>query len=333
MRRCLALAALLAPLAGGQAHAVDDMPAAGVPTIVDGARVAPPDTQEEEELDVDRRRFGDRSDAAYGAFQRGLYITAFNLALPRAREGDAAAQTLVAEIYSRGLGVRRDEAQAARWYQAAAEQNVPEAQFQYALLLLDGRFVERDREQAFALMEEAANSGNRMAQFNFAQLLLDRASGIETERRAAEYFERAARAGLADAQYAMALFLANGAAGKAPDLAAARIWMGRAARNNFDSAMVEYGTWLVEGIGGVRREEDGFSWIQAAAMSGNIAAQNRLAKLYRAGIGTEGDVELAAAWYILARRAGLSDPLMDDYLEGLTDEERRGAIARANRLR
>ncbi len=315
-----------------RAAALEAPEGAGVPTIVDGPRVAP---QEDEgpEPDVDRRRFGNREDAAYGAFQRGLYITALNLALPLAREGDPASQTLVAEIYSRGLGVKRDEAEASRWYQAAAEQNVPEAQFQYALMLIDGRFVGRDMDQAFALMEEAANSGNRLAQFNFAQMLLDRARSAEDEKRAIDYFEKAARAGLPDAQYAVAQVYAIGAGGRAGNLPEARAWMARAARANFDTAQVEYGTWLVEGRGGPRDETAGFGWIERAALGGNVAAQNRLAKLYYLGIGTEGDVELAAAWYILSRRAGLADPMMDDFLEGLTEEERRRAISRANRLR
>ena len=39
------------------------------------------------------------------------------------------------------------------------------------------------------------------------------------------------------------------------------------------------------------------------------------------GIGTEPDPIAAAAWYILARRAGLVDPEMDDFLDGLTDEQ------------
>src|SRR4051794_21216035 len=42
-------------------------------------------------------------DEAYGAFQRGFYLTALQLALPRAEKGDAKAQTLIAEIYARGL--------------------------------------------------------------------------------------------------------------------------------------------------------------------------------------------------------------------------------------
>ena len=83
-----------------------------------GARVGGPT------VDVDPKRFGaSPSDAAFGAFQRGLYLTALDLALPRAEKGDAAAQTLVAEIYARGLGVRRDDKKAAELYEKAAAQD------------------------------------------------------------------------------------------------------------------------------------------------------------------------------------------------------------------
>ena len=33
------------------------------------------------------------------------------------------------------------------------------------------------------------------------------------------------------------------------------------------------------------------------------------------------------------RRAGLHDPVMDDFLRGLTEDEQKQALARANRLR
>ena len=49
--------------------------------------------------------------------------------------------------------------------------------------------------------------------------------------------------------------------------------------------------------------------------------------------GTEPDPILAAAWYISARRAGLRDFEMDDFLQGLTPEQQKQAIERANRLR
>jgi TPR repeat protein len=279
-------------------------------------------------------RFGSPPiDAAYGAFQRGLYMTALNLALPRAEAGDPAAQTLAAEILSRGLGVARDDAQAAKWYRLAAEQGVPEAQFQYALMLLDGSFVTRDVQGAYALMQAAAEAGNRLAQFNLAQLIIDREPGEAGMTKAASYYERAAKAGLADAQYAMAQILANGVGGRKVDEKEARRWLLSAARQNFDTAQLDLGTWLIEGRGGERDLEAGFGWMKRAAESGNVAAQNRLAKLYMAGLGVEPDPILAAAWYFVGRRAGLSDAEMDDFLGGLTDEQQKQALERANRLR
>ena len=77
----------------------------------------------------------------------------------------------------------------------------------------------------------------------------------------------------------------------------------------------------------------GFDWLKRAALGGNVAAQNRVAKLYVQGIGVDPDQVMGAAWYILARRAGLSDPEMDDVMNGLTAEETKQAIEKANRLR
>ena len=299
----------------------------------DGQRLLPTPTQITPSARIDPRRFGNSPDAAFGAYQRGLYITAFNLAKPRAEAGDDAAQTLIAEIYARGLGIRRDPKQAADWYRRAAEQGNPEAQFQYALLLIDGTYVEKDEDQAYALMEDAANAGNTFAQFNFAQMLLDRRESADTLERAIGFYEEAAKAGLADAQYAMAQVYSTGVGERQKDEAAARVWLERAARQNYDTAQLELGTWLVLGRGGEANTEAGFAWLKRAAESGNIAAANRLAKLYRAGVGTEPDTIAAAAWYVLARRAGLVDHELDVFMEGLTDEERRDAIAQANRLR
>ena len=151
--------------------------------------------------------------------------------------------------------------------------------------------------------------------------------------KAVSYYERAAAAGLADAQYAMAQVFANGAGGKQRDDAEARRWLALAAHQNFDTAQLDLATWLVEGRGGERDYKAGFGWMMRAAEGGNVAAQNRLAKLYMAGIGVDPDPIAAAAWYFLARRAGLADPEMDDFLNGLTDEEQKQALERANRLR
>lgn len=282
----------------------------------------------------DPDRFGGaKTDAAYGAFQRGLYKTAYNLALPRAEAGDAAAQTLIAEILSRGLGMARNDKDAAKWYGKASEQGVAEAQFQYALVLIDGDFAPKDQKAAYALMQSAAEAGNRLAQFNFAQMQIDRDPGDKGLEAAAIYYQRAADAGLADAQYAMSQLYANGAGGKDKDEVEARRWLLLAAQQGFDTAELDLGTWMVNGRGGLRDEKGGFVWMMRAATGGNVAAQNRLAKLYMNALGTDPNSIDAAAWYIVARRGGLTDPVMDDFLDGLTDDELKQALQRANRLR
>jgi TPR repeat protein len=290
----------------------------------DGGRLAP-----EVEV-VDPNRFGDRpTDAAYGAYQRGYYITALNIATPLALAGDAAAQTLIAEIYSTGLGVRRDVIKATEWYTKAAEQNVPEAQFRLAMILIDGGDELGDADRAFSLMEKAADSGHRMAQFNFAQMLTARDPSSRGMTRAVEYYRKAADGGLADAQYAMAQAYRFGSGGVTIDAAESRKWLERAAAQGFDTAQIELGTLLVEGDGGTPDPEAGFAWLMRAASAGNPAAQNRVAKLYRAGVGVEPDRVTAVAWYLRAKRAGLVDPVMEDQIDGLTEEEMQLATARA----
>lgn len=281
----------------------------------------------------DPARFGLRpSDEAFSAFQRGFYLTAHNLAKPLAENGDPAAQTLLAELLAKGLGVPANPAEAAKWYKAAAEQGVAEAEFQYGLLLIDGRIFPADPAKALELMLRSAKSGNRLAQFNAGQLILQSNPGFEGRKEALPWFRMAAAQDLPDAQYALSqLLLADPLADDAQK-AEAVDWLTRSARKNFDTAQLDLATALIEGRLVPQDYEAGFRWMQLAARQGNVAAQNRLAKLYRAGLGTEGDSLAAAAWYLKARRAGLTDPEMEIFLDGLTEEERREALARANRL-
>lgn len=283
---------------------------------------------------VNPSRFGSRPpDMAYGAYQRGLYLTALHLALPRAEAGDAAAQTLAAEIYARGLGVPRNPEKAKEFYGKAAKQGVPEAEFRYALILMGNKPAGEEPDEAFELMKEAADAGNTMAQFNYAQMVSARNPGSEGLARAFVYYRKAAESGLADAQYAVSQGYANGVGGLPRDDAKARKWLLLAARQGYDTAELDFGTWLVEGRGGPQDVKAGFDWLKVAAEGGNVAAQNRLAKLYLNGIGAKADKIEAAAWYITARRAGLSDPDMDVFFSGLSPDDQKKAIERANRLK
>jgi uncharacterized protein len=283
---------------------------------------------------LDPNRFGAKvEDDAFGAYQRGLYRTALDLALIRAKDGDAAAQTLAAEIYSRGLGVPLNPKEATRLYGLAAEQGVIEAQFQMALVLIDGKYAPKDVVKAKAYLEKAVAAGHALAGFNLAQLILSTATTDEQRKAAFDLFLKAALAGLPDAQYAVSQYLANGTAGVPLDEVKARGWMEKAARQNYDTAQLDLGNWMIAGKGGKKDYETGFLWMKRAAEGGTVEAQRILARLYYDGVGTKGDSISGAAWYIIAKRSGLHDPYMDDVLDGLDDGELKKAIELANRLK
>ncbi|WP_349435775.1 tetratricopeptide repeat protein [Pararhizobium sp. A13] len=277
--------------------------------------------------------FAGKADDAYGAFQRGYYLTAMELALPRAQLGDAAAQTLVAEIFAQGLGVARNTKDAAFWYGQAANAGDPGAMFKYALLLMEGRDVPRDKKKSEELMKKAADLGNPSAQFNYGQLLVADMPGERGLKAALPYYEKSAEQGIADAQYALSQIYLNVDGIDENKRAKARDWLLRAARAGFDTAQLDLAIWLVDGIGGDRNLDEGFKWMRRAAEGGNVVAQNKLSHLYVNAIGTRPDPVEAAKWYVLSRRAGLKDPALEDFYLGLTEEQQKAALSAANKYR
>lgn len=277
--------------------------------------------------------YAGKPDEAYGAFQRGLFLTAVDKALPRAQLGDPAAQTLLAEIMSRGLGVKRDLKGATFWYGQAAQGGDPSAMFKYALLLMEGKEVPQDKAKADDYMRRAADAGNASAQFNWAQILVAGTPGVRGLTAAMPYYEKAAEQGIADAQYALAQVYSALKDVPPEKKARAREWMLRAARAGFDTAQLDMGLWFVNGYNGPRDYEAGHRWLSIAAARGNVVAQNRLAHLYINALGTKPDPVEAAKWYVLSRRAGLKDPGLEDFYLGLNEEQQKQAIDLANRFR
>ncbi|MBO9197153.1 sel1 repeat family protein [Rhizobium sp. 16-449-1b] len=272
-------------------------------------------------------------DDAYGAYQRGYYLTAMGIALPRAQLGDPAAQTLMGELLADGLGVKRDAKAAAFWYGKAAEGGDPAAMFKYALILMEGRIVKRDKTLADNYMRKAAEAGNASAEFNWGQILVADNPGDKGLKLALPFYEKSAEKGVADAQYAVAEIYSS-----LPDLPPekkqlAREWMARAAHAGFDTAQLDLGVWFVNGTNGPRDFEKGFQWLRIAANDGNVVAQNKLAHLYINALGTKPDPVEAAKWYVLSRRAGLPDPALEDFYLGIEEEQQKAGIEAANKFR
>lgn len=281
----------------------------------------------------EEKTYSGKVDEAYGAYQRGMYVEAMKLALERAQQGDAAAQTLVAEMMTKGQGIARDPKGAAFWYGQAAEGGDAAAMFQYALLLMTGRDVPGDKKKADDFMRRAAEAGNSAAQFNWGQILISDNPGEKGMQLALPFYEKSASQGVADAQYAVAqLYMALREVAPTKK-AQARDWMLRAAKAGYDTAQLDMGIWYVNGVGGERDYDKGFEWLRIAAMRGNVVAQNKLAYLYINALGTRPNPVEAAKWYVLSRRAGLQDAGLEDFYLGINEDQQKQAIDAANKFR
>ena len=335
-RQCAPVLAVLALLAGGLGAAMAQpapavpVPDPNAPAPVLSAPAGAPDVAPTASTALEPVPAGVAR--AYGAFQRGFYLTAKVLAEPLANLGDANAQMLLGEMHSQGLGVPRDEKKAARWYEAAAKSGSAEGQFRFALLLIDGKSVTQDLAKAHDLMKLAADAGIPLAQYNFGQMLIQ-ASPTSGFAEALPYFEKSAKAGIPDAQYAMAQIYAYGRGVAAPDLTAARQWLVAAASKNHDTAQIELGIWMINGKGGPVDSTEGARWLRRAAGRGNPIAMNRIAHLYKDGIGVTADKAEAAKWSVLAKRASNSDAVLDDFFRKLDGAVQKAALEAANKFR
>ncbi|MGI9351265.1 MAG: tetratricopeptide repeat protein [Rhizobiaceae bacterium] len=272
-----------------------------------------------------------RVDQAFSAYQRGMYLTAFDLALPVATEGNAAAQTLIAELYERGLGIPQNLEEATDWYEIAAKSGNREAQFAYGVKLLEGKYIEKNVELGLEMMKAAADAGHPTAMFNYATHLVNERPTSSTYRKALPLFEKAAEYRLADAYYSLAKIYDDGLATGINDPEKGLYWLEKAASSGIDTAQVELAIKLLNMPKGERDAVRAFSLLKLAANRGNVIAQNRLSHMLFEGIGTEkSDVE-AAMWHILASRSGRNDFDLDLYLHALPIDVRQQALAQANR--
>lgn len=268
-------------------------------------------------------------DYAFGAFQRGWFLTAFSLAIDRAEAGDATAQTLLGVLLSRGLGVKQDLAAAADWYGLAAKAGDREALYALGQLYLDGEGVTQDFEKAAKLFREAADKNHAVAARELGYLLL---AGKGVEKNAmlgAAYLRRAATLGDMDAQYTLAGLYVEGVGVVADDGLAAR-WFGEAARNGHVGAEVEYAIMLFNGRGVPKDEAAAAAWLERAAEADNPVAQLRLARILVDGGGPDGDTAAAARWYLIAKDRGLEDEFMENWIDGLDSEVVEAAREAAN---
>lgn len=175
---------------------------------------------------------------------------ALKAALPAAQLGYPAAETLLGIMYRQGLLAEnpgraelKDELNALRWFQSAAEKNYPEAMIQVGEMYDEGDAdLRRASDTAMQFYVRAANLG-----YPPAQILVGDAH--DSGRGLARDYEKAVQ------------------------------WYLRAAENGYPDAEYRLGRAYERGRGVNRNKESAVGWYRRASNSGHEDAKQRLARL------------------------------------------------------
>ena len=191
---------------------------------------------------------------------------------------DAAAMTLLGELYNQGLGVPASPAKAAEWYRLAAARGDAQALSSLGMMALDGRGMERESRRKAA---RGSKRPPRRATRLRATIWRSSCSPAPAEADVSgtiALLRVAADAELPDAQHALGVLYLKGR-GVARDPTEAASLFERAAQNGSQVGEVEYAILLFNGDGVPRNESKAAHYFRRAAAKGNAIAQNRLARL------------------------------------------------------
>src|SRR4029077_6828562 len=118
--------------------------------------------------------------------------TSLELARPLAEQGNARAQALMGLAYRNGLGVPKNEQEAATWFQLAADQGEAVAQFHLGMMYATGRGVPQSFTEAARWVRLSAEAGNGEAQFNIGVMYHEGAGVRQNNLYAHMWFNLAA---------------------------------------------------------------------------------------------------------------------------------------------
>ncbi len=134
--------------------------------------------------------------------------------LDDATRGDARAQFELGNRHAGGTEFAARRADAVSWWTRAAEQGLPEAQYNLALALYDGRLAAQDFRASARWCRRAAEQGHGDAQF-WLGLMYRRGQGVRpNDGEALKWILGAADQGHALAQHTLAVLLAEMFAGR-----------------------------------------------------------------------------------------------------------------------
>jgi TPR repeat protein len=176
----------------------------------------------------------------------------------------------------RAYAANRQMPEATAAWRKASDKGSTSAMVELGVLYGTGAGVARDEAQAKKLFERAAEAGNPRGISNLAAL--GGGAGAPSDpARARELLSKAAETN-AEAQYQLGMMLAEGNGGSKDD-AAARALFEKAAAQNHPGALERMGAFAQEGRGGPKDSDAAKSYYQRAAALGDEDAKKALERM------------------------------------------------------
>jgi len=215
-----------------------------------------------------------------------------------APHGKGLAQYILGTMYTRGEGVKKDDAVSFRWYRMAADYGIPDAEYEIFIRLSDGTGVKMNAAEASRWEQKAAEHGNFPA-----QALLSAKYNLEQDySKAGKWYYELAERGDIDKQVNLGRAYLYGY-GLNQDYFKAIKWFKKAAKQGDASAEFYLGTMYRKGQGVKQDYSETVKWYRKAAEQGDAAAQFNLGAMYSGGRGVMQSGAAAADWYY---KAGLT---------------------------
>jgi len=176
----------------------------------------------------------------------------------------------------RAYAANRQVPEAIAAYRKAADKGSTSAMVELAVMLANGSGVAKDEAQARKLLERAAEAGNPRAVANLAALSSN--TGAQTDPvKARAQLSKAAETNV-EAQYQLGLMIAEGEGGPKDDVSA-RVLFEKAAAQGHAGALERMGAFARHGRGGPKDASAAKAYYEKAALLGNEDAKAALKRV------------------------------------------------------
>ena len=204
---------------------------------------------------------------------------AFNQMKEKARQGEFISQIDLAFMYYNGDGVRKNFAEAVKWFRKAVEhkegEGTPERVLSY--MYRDGEGVAQNKAEAVKWMRKAAERGLVNACFELSLMYSDGEGVTQDKAEALKWMRKGAERGDSKSQNNLGVKYALGE-GVPQDFAKAAKWIRKAADQGDEYAQNSMGGMYERGEGVPKNKTEAAKWYRKAAEQGDADAKRWLEK-------------------------------------------------------